>query len=161
MNQSIRQLTSYGWKCKLRGMDANQLKRNMKPAAELSSYKKIVAEQTFIQGHPCTLHTPLVISNLKINRLHHASSLSEKKMYRPLSAQYCLQLERQSGRCCLGSAEKNCCAQSHFHLWKSRDYATILRFPKKNLYRPLSPKYCLQLERQSGRCGLGSAEKNC
>jgi putative transposase len=42
----ISQPTFYGWKSKFGGMDVNQLKRIKELEAELSQYKKIVAEQT-------------------------------------------------------------------------------------------------------------------
>jgi putative transposase len=42
----ISQGTFYQWKSKYSGMDVNQLKRVKELEAELSQYKKIVAEQT-------------------------------------------------------------------------------------------------------------------
>lgn len=42
----ISQATFYQWKSKYSGMDVNQLKRVKELEAELSQYKKIVAEQT-------------------------------------------------------------------------------------------------------------------
>ena len=42
----ISQPTFYGWKSKYGGMDVPQLKRIKELEAELSQYKKIVAEQT-------------------------------------------------------------------------------------------------------------------
>lgn len=42
----ISQPTFYQWKSKYSGMDVNQLKRVKELEAELSQYKKIVAEQT-------------------------------------------------------------------------------------------------------------------
>lgn len=43
----ISQATFYQWKSKYSGMDVNQLKRIRELEAELSQYKKIVAEQTY------------------------------------------------------------------------------------------------------------------
>lgn len=42
----ISQPTFYQWKSKYSGMDVNQLKKVKELEAELSQYKKIVAEQT-------------------------------------------------------------------------------------------------------------------
>jgi putative transposase len=42
----ISQPTFYQWKSKYSGMDVNQLKRVKELEAELTQYKKIVAEQT-------------------------------------------------------------------------------------------------------------------
>lgn len=42
----ISQPTFYQWKSKYSGMEVNQLKRVKELEAELSQYKKIVAEQT-------------------------------------------------------------------------------------------------------------------
>lgn len=42
----ISQPTFYGWKSKFSGMEVNQVKRIKELEAELSQYKKIVAEQT-------------------------------------------------------------------------------------------------------------------
>jgi putative transposase len=42
----ISQATFYQWKSKYSGMDVNQLKRVKELEAELTQYKKIVAEQT-------------------------------------------------------------------------------------------------------------------
>lgn len=42
----ISQPTFYQWKSKYSGMDINQLKKVKELEAELSQYKKIVAEQT-------------------------------------------------------------------------------------------------------------------
>jgi putative transposase len=41
----ISQPTFYGWKSKFSGMEVNQVKRIKELEAELSQYKKIVAEQ--------------------------------------------------------------------------------------------------------------------
>lgn len=43
----ISQPTFYSWKSKYSGMDTRQLKKVKELEAELSQYKKIVAEQTF------------------------------------------------------------------------------------------------------------------
>ena len=43
----ISQATFYQWKSKYSGMEVHQLKRVKELEAELSQYKKIVAEQTF------------------------------------------------------------------------------------------------------------------
>jgi putative transposase len=45
-DHGISQPTFYGWKSKYGGMDVNQLKRIKELEAELSQYKRIVAEQT-------------------------------------------------------------------------------------------------------------------
>jgi putative transposase len=42
----ISQPTFYGWKSKYSGLEVNQVKRMKELEAELSQYKKIVAEQT-------------------------------------------------------------------------------------------------------------------
>jgi len=42
----ISQPTFYGWKTKYSGLEVNQVKRMKELEAELSQYKKIVAEQT-------------------------------------------------------------------------------------------------------------------
>jgi putative transposase len=42
----ISQPTFYGWKSKYSGLEVNQVKRLKELEAELSQYKKIVAEQT-------------------------------------------------------------------------------------------------------------------
>jgi len=42
----ISQPTYYGWKSKYSGLEVNQVKRMKELEAELSQYKKIVAEQT-------------------------------------------------------------------------------------------------------------------
>ncbi len=42
----ISQATFYNWKSKYSGMEVNQLKKLKELEAELSQYKKIVAEQT-------------------------------------------------------------------------------------------------------------------
>ena len=42
----INQPTFYGWKSKYSGLEVNQVKRMKELEAELSQYKKIVAEQT-------------------------------------------------------------------------------------------------------------------
>lgn len=45
-SHGISQPTFYGWKSKYSGLEVNQIKRMKEPEAELSQYKKIVAEQT-------------------------------------------------------------------------------------------------------------------
>lgn len=45
-NHGISQAAFYQWKSKYSGMEVNQLKRLKELEAELSQYKKIVAEQT-------------------------------------------------------------------------------------------------------------------
>ena len=42
----VSQPTFYGWKSKYSGLEVNQVKRMKELEAELSQYKKIVAEQT-------------------------------------------------------------------------------------------------------------------
>lgn len=45
-SHGISQPTFYGWKSKYSGLEVNQVKRMKELEAELSQYKKIVAEQT-------------------------------------------------------------------------------------------------------------------
>jgi putative transposase len=45
-NHGISQGSFYGWKTKYSGLEVNQVKRMKELEAELSQYKKIVAEQT-------------------------------------------------------------------------------------------------------------------
>jgi len=45
-NHGISQPTFYGWRSKYSGMEVHQVKRVKELEAELSQYKKIVAEQT-------------------------------------------------------------------------------------------------------------------